>query len=57
MADVVGEAVQVARVAGELKVDAGHACAEGDDAEGAWGEMAERRRKTKRDRRQVYAHA
>ena len=35
VADVVGEAVQVARVAGELEVDAGHAGAEGDDAEGA----------------------
>lgn len=36
VADVVGQAVQVARVARQLKVDAGDAGAQGDDAEGAW---------------------
>lgn len=28
MADVVGKSVQVARIAGELKVDSSHACAQ-----------------------------
>lgn len=35
VADVVGQAVQVPRVTGELEVDAGDAGAEGDDAEGS----------------------
>lgn len=35
MADVVRQAVQVPRVAGELEVDASDAGTEGDDAEGS----------------------
>lgn len=35
VADVIGQAVQVPRVTGELKVDASDAGTEGDDAEGS----------------------
>ena len=35
MADVVSQAVQVPRVTGKLKVDAGNAGAKGDDTEGS----------------------
>lgn len=36
VADVVGESVQVPRVAGQLKVDSSHARAQWNDAEGSW---------------------
>lgn len=35
--DIVGQSIQVAWVAGKLKVDGGHTSAEGDNAEGAFG--------------------
>lgn len=43
MADVVWQAVQIARVTGELKVDPRHAGTERDYTEGAWGGKRERR--------------
>lgn len=42
VADVVGQAVQVARVTGQFEINAGDAGAQGDDAEGAWKENMER---------------
>lgn len=36
MADVVGKSIQVAGVAGELKVDSSHTRAQWNDAEGSW---------------------
>ena len=46
VADVVRQAVEIARVAGQLEVDARHAGAQGDDAEGPCGEKGDQRRVT-----------